>query len=341
MLWNSFRHLPNMSDAFVPRKKDRRGNIFGYIRFKSVKNVDYLINEVMKVRVGSAKIGVNTSKFSRNNHPDPSTSSAKPSHHSRPQPEHNYMPLPQYNNEGNKFGGKSFKAALAGKVLLTFKSEEEMQSFMKEEEKIHGKFFKVAWLTIRGVPMHLWEPEVFNTTGSKLGMIILGSTASEMDCNLSYDRIAILTKKLGSPSACLITQQVQNRRCRFRVVRARKLVAGVRRTATLVEVILQTKRLDLNSAPISPACHIENEEELNCLTQIGDNIRHQENNSSTIPHQENVRGQNKENSNPSNGLTEEIGDTIKMGGTIGVNMEGFENHVIEEINGKGVHIGYQ
>ncbi|KAI3755447.1 hypothetical protein L1987_55248 [Smallanthus sonchifolius] len=59
MLRNSFRHLPNMSDAFVPRKKDRRGNIFGFIRFESVKNVDYLINEVKKDRVGSAKIGVN------------------------------------------------------------------------------------------------------------------------------------------------------------------------------------------------------------------------------------------------------------------------------------------
>ncbi|KAI3755438.1 hypothetical protein L1987_55238 [Smallanthus sonchifolius] len=147
MLRNSFRHLPNMSDAFILRKKGRRGNIFGFIRFESVKNVDYLINEVKKLPTSTIaqETPLNVQPF--------------------------LFPLPN--------------------------------------------------------------------------------------------------------------------------------------------------RLDINSAPISPACHNDNEEE------------------------ENVGDQNRENSVPSKGLTEEIEDTIKMGGTMGVNLEGFENQVIEEINGEGVHVGYQ
>ncbi|KAI3694856.1 hypothetical protein L1987_77837 [Smallanthus sonchifolius] len=233
MLWNSFRHLPNMSDAFVPQKKDRRGNIFGFIRFETVKNVDYLINEVKNVRVGSAKIGVNASKFSRNNYSIPSVPTAKPSHRPRPQPENNYMSPPHHNNVGNSFGENSYRAALTGKassneqtmkvdistcnirnkvwgghsligvavnlevvnniknylqkpiypdigvryigglkVLLMFKTEEEIQAFMIEEEKSHGKFFSV---------LEQWENQVYN-----------------------YDRVAWLTifgsQKCSTPS---------------------------------------------------------------------------------------------------------------------------------------------
>ncbi|KAI3755444.1 hypothetical protein L1987_55245 [Smallanthus sonchifolius] len=136
---NNQRHLPNMSDAFILRKKDRRGNIFGFIRFESVKNVDYLINEVKKLPTSTIaqETPLNVQPF--------------------------LFPLPN--------------------------------------------------------------------------------------------------------------------------------------------------RLDIS--------HNDNEEE------------------------ENVGDQNRENSVPSKGLTEEIEDTIKMGGTMGVNLEGFENQVIEEINGEGVHVGYQ
>ncbi|KAI3755443.1 hypothetical protein L1987_55244 [Smallanthus sonchifolius] len=127
------------------------------------------------------------------------------------------------------------------KVLLTFKTEGELQAFMKEEEKSHVKFFKLPTSTIaQETPLNV-QPFLFPLPN----------------------------------------------------------------------------RLDINSAPISPACHNDNEEE------------------------ENVGDQNRENSVPSKGLTEEIEDTIKMGGTMGVNLEGFENQVIEEINGEGVHVGYQ
>ncbi|KAI3761799.1 hypothetical protein L1987_52221 [Smallanthus sonchifolius] len=49
----------------------------------------------------------------------------------------------------------------------------------------------------------------------------------------------------------------------------------------------------------------------------------------------------RDNSESSNGMSEEIGDTIEVGGTMGVNLEGFENQLIEEINDEGAHVGYQ
>ncbi|KAI3703882.1 hypothetical protein L1987_74078 [Smallanthus sonchifolius] len=100
--------------------------------------------------------------------------------------------------------------------------------------------------------------------------------------------------------------------------------------------------LDLNSDPSPPACHNAIEDEVNCQMQVlGDTCLIQVIQSSTI-RQPKIDGvQIRDNSESSNGLSEEIGDTIKVGGTMGVNLEGFENQLIEEINGEGAHVGYQ
>ncbi|KAI3694855.1 hypothetical protein L1987_77836 [Smallanthus sonchifolius] len=92
--------------------------------------------------------------------------------------------------------------------------------------------------------------------------------------------------------------------------------------------------LDHNSDPSPPACHNAIEDEVNCQMQVlGDTCPIQVIQSSTIRQPEIDGVQIRDNSESSNGLSKEIGDTIKVGGTMSVNLEGFENQLIEEING--------
>ncbi|KAI3801298.1 hypothetical protein L1987_29402 [Smallanthus sonchifolius] len=100
--------------------------------------------------------------------------------------------------------------------------------------------------------------------------------------------------------------------------------------------------LDLNSYPSPPACHNAIEDEVNCQMQVlGDTCPIEAIQSSTIRQLKIDGVQIRDNSESSNGLSEEIGDTIKVGGTMGVNLEDFENQLIEEINDEGAHVGYQ
>ncbi|KAM0025296.1 putative RNA recognition motif domain, nucleotide-binding alpha-beta plait domain superfamily [Helianthus debilis subsp. tardiflorus] len=64
-LWNAFEHLENLEDAFVPAKKDRAGNKFGFIKLSDVQDTEWWLGKLKEVRVGGAVIGVNLAKFNR------------------------------------------------------------------------------------------------------------------------------------------------------------------------------------------------------------------------------------------------------------------------------------
>ncbi|KAI3682331.1 hypothetical protein L1987_82239 [Smallanthus sonchifolius] len=410
-------------DAFVPRKKDRRGNIFGFIRFEAVKNVDYLINEVKNVRVGSAKIGVNASKFSGNNHSVPSVPAAKPSHRPRPQPENNYMSPPHHKNVGNSFEENSYRAALTGKassneqtmkvdistlvndiknylqkpiypdigvqyigglkVLLTFKTDEEMQAFMIEEEKIHGKFFsvpeqwenhvynydRVVWLTIRGRNQssfdvwviedeETWIPKCLydNTAGSESMVSVSRGMSPKIGHRRSLDglpggvtveneEVVSGTKQSQNETGSEKATSELNVGGFFPKIQWFIFLEGKRKATLMLEprpvnidleapLIAQPfsfpipNSLDLNSDLSPPACHNAIEDEVNCQMQVlDDTCPIQVIQPSTIRQPEIDGVQIRDNSESSNGLSKEIGDTIKVGGTMGVNLEGFEKPV--------------
>ncbi|KAJ0575379.1 putative RNA recognition motif domain, nucleotide-binding alpha-beta plait domain superfamily [Helianthus annuus] len=58
-LWHAFQHLNNLEDVFVPAKKDRAGNRFGFIRLSGVKDVEEWIERLKEVEIDGAIIGVN------------------------------------------------------------------------------------------------------------------------------------------------------------------------------------------------------------------------------------------------------------------------------------------
>ncbi|KAF5758506.1 putative RNA recognition motif domain, nucleotide-binding alpha-beta plait domain superfamily [Helianthus annuus] len=64
-LWQAFGHFNNLEDAFVPFKKDRSGNKFGFLKLSNVKEPEECIDSLKKVRIDGAVVGVNIAKYNR------------------------------------------------------------------------------------------------------------------------------------------------------------------------------------------------------------------------------------------------------------------------------------
>ncbi|KAF5818018.1 putative RNA recognition motif domain, nucleotide-binding alpha-beta plait domain superfamily [Helianthus annuus] len=64
-LWKAFEHFDNLEDAFVPVKKDRAGNRFGFIKLSNVTDSAWWIEKLKEVRIDGAIIGVNLARFNR------------------------------------------------------------------------------------------------------------------------------------------------------------------------------------------------------------------------------------------------------------------------------------
>ncbi|MCI34305.1 hypothetical protein A2U01_0055524, partial [Trifolium medium] len=55
-----------VGDAFIPKKVDKWGRRFGFVKFREVKEVELLSKIPQDVWIGSFKLRVNKSRFHRN-----------------------------------------------------------------------------------------------------------------------------------------------------------------------------------------------------------------------------------------------------------------------------------
>jgi hypothetical protein len=58
----------SVGDFFIPAKKTKLGHNFGFVRFRSVIEVDVLLNKLQDIWLGGYKLKVNVSRFSRDSH---------------------------------------------------------------------------------------------------------------------------------------------------------------------------------------------------------------------------------------------------------------------------------
>ncbi|KAJ0471110.1 putative nucleotide-binding alpha-beta plait domain superfamily, RNA-binding domain superfamily [Helianthus annuus] len=65
MLWKAFEHTEILEDAFVPAKKDRAGNRFGFIKLSNINEPAGWIEKLKEVRIEGAVIDVCLAKFDR------------------------------------------------------------------------------------------------------------------------------------------------------------------------------------------------------------------------------------------------------------------------------------
>jgi hypothetical protein len=64
-LWSLFAKHGRVGEVYMPKKRDKWGNRFGFVKFKDVKNVEALSNRLEDVWVGTFKIRINLSRFGR------------------------------------------------------------------------------------------------------------------------------------------------------------------------------------------------------------------------------------------------------------------------------------
>ncbi|KAJ0799661.1 putative RNA recognition motif domain, nucleotide-binding alpha-beta plait domain superfamily [Helianthus annuus] len=66
-LANAFRAYADIAGAFIAKKKDKDGRTFGFVSFKSVRDLDELKVNLSTVRSGGNKLVVNVALFAREN----------------------------------------------------------------------------------------------------------------------------------------------------------------------------------------------------------------------------------------------------------------------------------
>ncbi|KAF5821201.1 putative RNA recognition motif domain, nucleotide-binding alpha-beta plait domain superfamily [Helianthus annuus] len=283
-LWQAFECYPNLEDAFVPKKKDRMGNKFGFIRLSNVARIHDWVQELAKIRIDGAVIGVKIALFNRDGSKRVGAGKGNATEVSgtKPVPEvpfHAEMDpeVPQDKGFGGACGqgasikggtGRSYAQILMGldkdqevnlqvrveevpnlpvsgwgekalvgeaksfvgleslflehssglppgvslkylgglRVLLVFQNPEEAMLFLAEKEEVWSKwlaslsswkgqlldFQRLAWLSIKGVPLDLWDKSTFNAIGGKFGRIFQPSTDSTDDGFLLSGSVGIL-----------------------------------------------------------------------------------------------------------------------------------------------------
>ncbi|KAF5811794.1 putative RNA recognition motif domain, nucleotide-binding alpha-beta plait domain superfamily [Helianthus annuus] len=64
-LANVFRDFGVIAGAFIAKKKDKDGRIFGFVSFKDVRDVEELKNNISKVKLGGNKLMINVALFAK------------------------------------------------------------------------------------------------------------------------------------------------------------------------------------------------------------------------------------------------------------------------------------
>ncbi|MCH95313.1 RNA recognition motif, partial [Trifolium medium] len=64
-LWKLFLKFGKVGEVYIPKKLDKRGRRFGFVKFKEVKEVEELSDSLRDVWMGMYKLRVNLSRFGR------------------------------------------------------------------------------------------------------------------------------------------------------------------------------------------------------------------------------------------------------------------------------------
>jgi RNA recognition motif-containing protein len=64
-LWPRFARFGRVGEVFIPKKVDKQGKRFGFVKYREVKDEIELLRSISNIWVKSFKLRVNLSKFKR------------------------------------------------------------------------------------------------------------------------------------------------------------------------------------------------------------------------------------------------------------------------------------
>jgi hypothetical protein len=100
-LWKLFQNYGRVGEVYIPKKLDKRGRRFGFVKFKEVEDAEMLSDQLRDVWCGSFKLWVNLSRFRRSDRDEASQQTI---------PNRSDVQLEDSRS------GKSFKTALVGRA---------------------------------------------------------------------------------------------------------------------------------------------------------------------------------------------------------------------------------
>jgi RNA recognition motif-containing protein len=68
-LWHRFGRFGRVGDVYIPKKVDKQGRRFGFVKYREVSDATELLRSISDIWIGSFKLRVNRSKFSKNEQP--------------------------------------------------------------------------------------------------------------------------------------------------------------------------------------------------------------------------------------------------------------------------------
>lgn len=122
-IWKEFRVFGLLSDVFVPKRKDRQGNRFAFIRYDEVKDNMKMVQVLNNVIMKGVRVRVNIAKFDRDGKPARHPVAANKPLVEGPTPQQDKLkkgPIPQQDkqkkpiNMGGTYDGRPFQEVLSG-----------------------------------------------------------------------------------------------------------------------------------------------------------------------------------------------------------------------------------
>ncbi|KAJ0714174.1 putative RNA recognition motif domain, nucleotide-binding alpha-beta plait domain superfamily [Helianthus annuus] len=189
MLRRAFQPFGFVSDAYVARKKDKKGNFFGFVRYKGVENVEMTLAEMNTVKILEAKVTVSLAKYDKNHKQFIYTSKIIGEKAWRPKDSSNMAPP-------NRYG--------AFNKSVTTQAGRSFASLFKNDDQVQHSDAKVVEVKVKGskYPLHCMNRSihgVLKELGSLKSLEITLSRRGLNNFGLSYVGGLNVLLTLGNP----------------------------------------------------------------------------------------------------------------------------------------------
>jgi RNA recognition motif-containing protein len=64
-IWKIFVKFGSVSDVYIPKKVDKWGRKFGFVKFKDVRDADEMFKKLQEVWYGTTKLSVKRARFGK------------------------------------------------------------------------------------------------------------------------------------------------------------------------------------------------------------------------------------------------------------------------------------
>jgi hypothetical protein len=210
-LWTIFAKFGRVGEVYVPKKRDKRGNRFGFVKFKEVTNIEALSSRLEDVWLGTYKLRVNLSLFDRNK-VKPSTSHQK----SSDAKERNGGASSSGVGGAKVWGEKTFKSVVTNDKSAVQTPTTEVEVVGEVMEVLEGSYVGrlKKGVEVRALQMKLWLAGMHAVRAVAMGsgMVLLfrdsGDEVGEPVRNLDWWGGLLTEIKTWSPNLVCNTREI-------------------------------------------------------------------------------------------------------------------------------------